>query len=218
MLRVLIVDGHHLFREGLVHVLGDMPDIRVVGSASDGEAALRQALESQPDAILIDPWMPMVGGAAVLERLREDCPGSRLLVLTVSEADDELLLALRCGVQAYLLKSVTSQELLAAIQQVCAGGVALTPTMTARLAAEYVQLAERFQLAEVSTGESLTGREREILRWVADGCTNKEIGAELKLSPHTVKAHLRSILDKLGLRRRAEAAAWAVQHGIDRMD
>jgi two-component system, NarL family, nitrate/nitrite response regulator NarL len=215
MLRVLIVDGHYLFREGLMHVLGDMPGISVVGGASDGEDASRLARESQPDAILIDPWMPMMGGAAVLKRLRETCPDARLLVLTVSEADGELLLALRCGVQAYLLKSVTSQELLAAIQQVCAGGVALTPAMTARLAAEYMHLSERFHMADAFSGESLTGREREILRWVVRGCSNKEIGAELKLSPHTVKAHLRSILDKLGLHRRAEAAAWAVQHGID---
>ena len=218
MLRIMVVDEHHLFREGLAHVLAGAPDIEVVASVGDPAAALTQAAGYQPDAIIIDPWTPQMGGVDTVVRLHAACPAASLLVLTAMDAETDFLAALRAGAQAYLLKNSTSQELLLALQQVNQGGVVLGPWLTARLAAEYARLAGRLQDLDATNAVSLSGREREILQWVARGYSNKEIGVKLELSPHTVKAHLRSILDKLGLRRRSEAAAWAARHDLFPVD
>ena len=218
MLRIMVVDEHHLFREGLAHVLAGAPDIEVVASVGDPAAALTQATGYQPDAIIIDPWTPQMGGVDTVVRLHAACPAASLLILTAMDAETDFLAALRAGAQAYLLKNSTSQELLLALQQVNQGGVVLGPWLTARLAAEYARLAGRLQDLDATNAVSLSGREREILQWVARGYSNKEIGVKLELSPHTVKAHLRSILDKLGLRRRSEAAAWAARHDLFPVD
>ena len=207
-IRVLVVDDHHLFREGLVRLLQEAPDIQVVGSAASGEEALA-LLDNGilPDVVLLDLNMPGLGGLNTLGRITAHHPDLPVLVLTVSEAGDDLVAAIRAGARGYLLKRATSAEVLDAIRRAHRGEAVLAPEM------------ERIRQGEVQGGRSpalarLTPREQEVLRLVAAGLSNKEIAARLYLSPHTVKAHLRNILDKLGLQSRAEAAAWAVRHGL----
>ncbi len=211
MIRVVLVDDHHLFREALSRLLADVPDIHVLAGYSRGEDLLTQVQALQPDVVLMDVSMPGLGGVETTRRLHQLYPAARIVMLTVSEQEEDLFAAIRAGARGYILKNSTGSELIETIRRVYAGEVVLTPPMTAKL-------VEAFAGAAVaplrSQEEPLTAREQEILRWVARGLSNKEIGAMIGLSPHTVKAHLRSILDKLHLRSRAEAAAWAVSHDL----
>jgi DNA-binding NarL/FixJ family response regulator len=209
-MRILVADAHHLFREGLIHVLKEAPEIIVVGSASNGDTTLRQAMALQPDLILIDPGMPDANSLDVLQKLMHDLPRCKTLVLAVSAQRDDLLAALRAGVRGYLLKSTTSHELIDAIYNVQAGGVVLGPDQAASLVDEFLRLSSLF----VQAGdEHLSRREREVLQFIGQGLSNKETAAQMGLSPHTVKSHLRSLMEKLKLHRRSEVAAWAVRHG-----
>lgn len=214
MIRVVIVDDHHLFREGLTRLLNEAPDIRVVAGYSSGEEALASIGEPPPDVVLMDVHMPGMGGVEATRRLRLAHPRLQVLMLTVSEQEEDLFAAIRAGARGYLLKNATSAELLEAIRQVHAGGAVIAPRLAVRLLDELAAVRPTGSLPTDSGQEALSEREREILQWVAKGFSNKEIGAALGLSPHTVKAHLRTILDKLHLRSRAEAAAWAASHGL----
>lgn len=214
MIRVVIVDDHHLFREGLTRLLNEAPDIRVVAGYSSGEEALASIGEPPPDVVLMDVHMPGMGGVEATRRLRLAHPRLQVLMLTVSEQEEDLFAAIRAGARGYLLKNATGAELLEAIRQVHAGGAVIAPRLAVRLLDELAAVRPTGSLPTDSGQEALSEREREILQWVAKGFSNKEIGAALGLSPHTVKAHLRTILDKLHLRSRAEAAAWAASHGL----
>lgn len=217
MIRIAVVDDHHLFREGLTRLLNEAPDIRVVAGYSSGEEALASIGEPPPDVVLMDVHMPGMGGVEATRRLRRAYPRLQVLMLTVSEQEEDLFAAIRAGARGYLLKNATGAELLEAIRQVHAGGAVITPRLAVRLLDELA--ATRPAVPPPGPGqEALSEREREILQWVAKGFSNKEIGAALGLSPHTVKAHLRTILDKLHLRSRAEAAAWAAEHGLTLSD
>ena len=211
MIRVLIADDHHLFREGLTRILDDENDIEVVASLRSGEEALAAVGGYQPDVVVLDVNMPGMGGIEAARRLRERYPDMGILMLTVSEDRETLFAAVQAGVRGYLLKSSTSSELVDAIYRVHRGEAAISPAMSAKLLDEFVALSQgQRQRPE----DVLTERERAILRYVASGMSNKEIGLALSISPHTVKAHLRHILDKLGLRSRTQAAAWAERHGL----
>jgi len=211
MIRVLIADDHHLFREGLTRILDDEDDIEVVASLRSGEEALAAIDSYRPDVVVLDVNMPGIGGIETARRLRERYPDLGILMLTVSEDRETLFNAVQAGVRGYLLKSSTSDELVDAIYRVNRGEAAISPAMSAKLLDEFVALSrgQRQRPEDV-----LTERERAILRYVASGMSNKEIGLALSISPHTVKAHLRHILDKLGLRSRTQAAAWAERHGL----
>lgn len=213
MIKVLIVDDHHLFREGLARVLADVPGLQVVASLSCGEEAVAQVKELQPDVVLMDVNMPGMGGVEATRWIRFHHPQAQVLMLTVSEQEQDLFAAIRAGARGYLLKSATSAELIEAVRRLQAGEAIIAPLMAAKLLDEFAAMpaAPREVGAEAA---ALSEREREILQLVARGMSNKEIGAALNLSPHTVKAHLRAILDKLHLRSRAEAAAWAAAHGL----
>lgn len=212
MIRILIADDHQLFREGLARVLNDASDVKVVATLSNGEDAVARAAELQPDVILMDVNMPGMGGLEATRQLRARHPAIKIIMLTISEREGDLFEAIRAGARGYLLKSATSDELGEAIRHIHAGEAIIAPAMAAKLLDEFA--ASPASREKAPRGEGLTDRERDILQRVARGLSNKEIGAELALSPHTVKAHLRSILDKLHLRSRAEAAAWAAQSGL----
>ena len=214
MIRIAIADDHHLFREGLVRILNDMDGLHVVANAGSGEELLVAAAKTTPDLVLMDVNMPGMGGLEAARRLRQAYPNLPILMLTVSEREDDLFAAIRAGARGYLLKNSTSAELADAIQRVHAGEAVVSPAMAIKLLNEFAAPRSSASAAEP---DELTEREREVLQFVARGLSNKEIAAALSLSPHTIKAHLGSILDKLHLRSRAEAAAWAVRAGLSGM-
>lgn len=215
MIRVLLVDDHSLFREGLARILSDAPEIQIVAGVSSGEEAFAQISGLKPDLLLMDVNMPGWGGVETARRVHHAFPELRVLMLTVSEREGDLFDAIRAGARGYMLKNARSAELTDAIQRVHAGEAIIAPVMAAKLLDEFAAQSAAKSVPAGWDGEAeLSERERQVLTMVAQGMSNKEIGAALALSPHTVKAHLRTILDKLHLRSRAEAAAWAVRRGI----
>jgi two-component system NarL family response regulator len=210
MTRILIADDHHLFRDGLARILNDLPQITVVACVENGDEAIRKAEELKPDVILMDVNMPHTGGVEATRQIHARQPEIKIVMLTISEREEDLFEAIRAGARGYLLKSATSRELAEAIQHVQAGEAMIAPAMAVKLVDVFA--ATHTPTRADDTAACLTGREHEVLALVAQGLSNKEIGAQLSLSPHTVKAHLRTILDKLHLRSRTEAAAWAARH------
>ncbi len=206
LIRVLIADDHTVLRHGLRLILEGAEGIIVVGEAADGAAAVAQAQALRPDVVLMDVNMPRLDGVEATRRIRATLPQVRVLVLTISDKDRDLLGAVRAGARGYLLKSAESQEVLEAIRRVAAGEAILPPSLTARLLDELV--------APTPASPPLTAREREVLALIAEGLANKEIAARLHISENTVKTHVRHILEKLGLRSRAEAAVYAVREGL----
>jgi len=206
-LRILIADDHTLFRRGLVSLLNETGDMIVVGEASNGVDAARLAAEVRPDAILMDVNMPGGGGVEAVRRLRDVLPDAPVIMLTVSEQDDDLLGAIRAGARGYLLKNAESDELFGAIRSIVSGQAVLTSALTLRLF-DYIT-----RTPSVSSGSPLTTREAEILRLIADGNTNREIAVQLHLSENTIKTHVARILEKLETSSRAEAVALARARG-----
>jgi two-component system NarL family response regulator len=211
MIDILVVDDHHLFREGLVRVLKDHPQFQVIASLQSGEEAIAWLKKQPVDVVLMDVNMPGLGGVETTRQIHTGYPQVNILMLTISESESDLFASIRAGAHGYLLKSVTSKELVEAIQNIAAGEAAISPSMAKKLFNEF-SADTSHQARRPSPQGELTSREFEILQLVAHGLSNKEIGTQLTLSPHTVKAHLRSILDKLHLRSRAEAAAWAAKN------
>jgi DNA-binding NarL/FixJ family response regulator len=215
MIKVLIADDHHLFRDGITRLLQDAPGIELAGSATNGEQAVELARQKRPDVILMDVNMPGMGGLEATRRIHAAQPDTQILMLTISEQSEDLFEAIRLGARGYLLKNVSTQELLAAIRQVSSGEAPIAPRMAGKLVDAFATMPmERPAEHLAEKIEILTEREVDVLRLVARGLSNKEIGSLLSISPLTVKSHLRSILDKLSLRGRVEAAAWAIRHGL----
>ncbi len=210
MISVLIADDHAVLRHGLRLILQSAADLRVVGEAVDGPDAVAQAIALRPDVVLMDLDMPGLTGIEATQRIRTACPTTRVLILTVSERKADFIGAIRAGARGYLLKSMESQQVLDAIRQVAAGEAVLPPKLAARLLDE---LAEPPPTA-VAPAEELSERELDVLHLLVKGQGNKEIAASLNISENTVKTHVRSILAKLGVRSRTEAAAYAVRDGL----
>jgi DNA-binding NarL/FixJ family response regulator len=210
-IRVLVIDDFPLVREGLAAALAIDPGFEVLGQGSDAEEGLRMARELRPDVVLLDLRMPEGGGIALLERLREELPETRALVVTASEKAETLLDAVAAGAAGYVTKRVSARELRHAVVTVYSGGSIITPTLAGHLLREYSQ---------VSRGEPLHvrpllgQREQEVLKLVAQGGTDREVGTRLYISPRTVQNHLARIREKTGLRRRSELAAWAAEHSL----
>ena len=208
-IRVLVIDDFPLVREGLSAALKSDPGIDVVGQADNGRAGLELAHELRPDVIITDMRMPEFGGMMLLERLAAELPQIRTLVVTASEKAETLLDAVAAGASGYLTKQTGRQELCQAVITVAGGGSIITPTLAGHLLREYSQASK----GEAPSARPLLGsREHEVLRLVAQGLTDKEIGAKLYISPRTVQNHLTRVREKTGLRRRSELTRWAVEH------
>jgi DNA-binding NarL/FixJ family response regulator len=210
LLHVVIVDDHPLFREGVAATLAAQPGIAVVGEGASADEAVRLAGELLPDVILLDVSMPG-GGLAAARRIAEAAPVVKVVMLTVSEAEEDVTAALRAGARAYVLKGVSARELVAVLRAVAAGDVYVTPS----LAASLLHGGGGRAAAGPAGGDlldDLTARERQILEGVAAGDSNKEIAHQFGLSEKTVKHHMTNILQKLQVRNRVEAALLAQAH------
>jgi two-component system NarL family response regulator len=210
---VLIVDDHALFRRGLELVLAAEPDLDVVGEAGDGVEAIERATELTPDVVLMDVRMPGVGGIEATRRIRNAHPSTKVVMLTVSEDEEDLFAAIRAGATGYLLKEVSIDEVADAVRAVARGQALVTPSMASKLLGEFNALSRRVD-AQHGSAPRLTDREVEVLKLVAKGMTNKDIAAELVIAENTVKNHVRNILEKLGLKSRMEAAIHAVREKL----
>ncbi|MGN6754253.1 MAG: response regulator [Intrasporangium sp.] len=216
-IRVLIVDDHALYRRGLQTILGTEDGIEVVGEAADGIEAVEQAEETLPDVILMDVSMPRRGGIEACRAIRQRVPSARILMLTSSDDESHLFEAVRAGAHGYLLKDVPPEEVAAGIRGLHHGHALVSPMMAAKLLNEFAHLSEHEHLAAPTPGlevPRLTKRELDILKLVAQGRLNREIGGELYISENTVRNHIRNILDKLQMHSRMEAAMYAVRQRL----
>lgn len=211
-IRLLLVDDHALFRKGLASMLRDQLDFEVVAEAQDGQEALAKAKELMPDVILMDIYMPGCDGLEATRRIKEALPYVKIVILTVSEEDQNLFSAIQSGAQGYLLKKIEPGELFEMLRGVVKGEAPISRATGAKILNEFARQVKRGR--EEDKGEKLSPREREVLELLTKGSTNKEIAAALGISDNTVKNHLRNILDKLHLKNRVQAAAFALQKAL----
>lgn len=207
LIRIVLVDDHPLFREGVAHTLNAANGFEVVGQGASADEALELARELLPDLILLDVDMPG-DGISVVPAIGASCPVTKIVMLTVSAADDDVLRALKAGAHGYVLKGVSSRELVEILKTVVSGEVWVTPQLAASLLMEMTGRTRAQPPAEDPLSE-LTWREREILQLVAAGKSNKEAGLELHLTEKTVKHYMTNILQKLQVRNRVEASILA---------
>jgi NarL family two-component system response regulator LiaR len=209
-IRVLLTDDHAIVRKGISALLATERDIQVVGEACDGQEAVVQAEALRPDVILMDLVMPKLDGIEAISQIMAKLPSTRILVLTSFAADEKVFPAIRAGALGYLLKDSAPEELVGAIRQVHRGEPSLEPSIARKVLLELSHPPTEKTL----TVDPLTQRELEILRLVAQGCSNKEIALKLVLSELTVRTHVSNILGKLHLASRTQAALYALQKGI----
>jgi DNA-binding NarL/FixJ family response regulator len=212
-MKLLIVDDHILFREGLAAIIGSEPDIEVAGLAGCVEEAVGMAKSIRPDMILMDFGLPDGTGANATRAILDVLPDTKIIFLTVFEDDENLFAAIRSGAKGYLLKNMRPAKLVAALRSVYQGESALSRTMTLRLMEELSRTKESGRAGD-STLAKLTNRELEVLQEITGGATNQEISKHLFLSENTVKHHIHAILDKLNVSDRREASLYARQHGL----
>lgn len=213
-IRVLLVDDQALFREALHTLLSTWVDIVVVGEAADGQEALAVAADQKPDVVLMDMRMPGMDGVTAIRHLRKSQPDCRAIVLTTFDDDEYVFDGLRAGAVGYLLKDVSSDKLEEAIRAAARGETFLQPSVAAKVVAEFARLEPDQRPDGEQLVEPLSDRELEILRLVADGLSNREIANELVIAEGTVKNHVTSILGKLGVRDRTQAALRARDLGL----
>ncbi len=212
--RILIVDDQELFREGLHTLLSMQPDLQVVGEARNGEEALRLAGELNPDVVLMDLHMPVLNGVAATRHLKSTRPEIKVIVLTTFDDDEDVFEGLRAGAIGYLLKDVASEKLVEAIRAVARGAAFLQPSIAGKVIAEFARLSPYLPPQAQPLVEPLSERELDILRLLSQGASNKEIADDLVITVGTVKNHVTSILAKLGVRDRTQAALKAKELGI----
>lgn len=209
--RAIIADDHEFTRVGLRTMLEDEPGIELVGEATDGAEALALCRALQPDLALLDIRMPNADGLAAARAIRAACPDTRVMIVTMHENPDYLVEALKAGVVGYVLKDSSRRTFLTAVRQVLRGETFVNGSVTVQL---LQRLAAEAQPAQAQAYEPLTAREKDVLRLVAAGHTNRAIGAELAISLGTVKAHVEHIIAKLGVSDRTQAAVRAVELGL----
>lgn len=213
-IRVLLVDDHTLFREGLAGILNTQPDFQVVGEASDGLEAVVKARELMPDLILMDIGMPGVDGLEATRRIKQELPATAIVMLTVRDEEEKLFGAIKNGAQGYLLKSIRSHEMLRLLRGAVRGEAAITPALAGRMLEEFRRMSRVLPPQAREGPVTLTHREQEVLSLVAEGQTDKEVADALHISLHTVKSHMRNILAKLHVSNRYQAARYARDRGV----
>lgn len=204
-IRILLADDHPVVRDGLAAMLGTQPDFAVVGEAGTGAEAVAEAARLRPDVVLMDLEMPALDGIEAIRQLRAHDPAVQVVVLTAFDTDERIVGALQAGAQGYLLKGAPRAEIFAAIRTVHAGGALIPPVVASKLLR---------QVRATEHPDALTPRETEVLRLVAAGHPNKDIAQRLSISERTVKFHVSSLLAKLGVKNRTQAARLARERGV----
>ncbi len=214
MIRVLIVDDQRLMRQGLRTLLELEPDMEITGEAEDGLAALEQYEKEQPDVVLMDIRMPRLDGVEATRRLLARWPNGRVIILTTFDDDQSVFEGLRAGALGYLLKDVSGSELAEAIRTVAGGGALIEPSVARKVLAEFTRLAPEGMASTERLPDPLSEREVEVLRLMAQGANNRQIAAQLFLAEGTVKNYVSTILDKLGVEDRFQAARRGRELGL----
>jgi DNA-binding NarL/FixJ family response regulator len=205
LIQIMVVDDHHIVRQGLVALIGTLSDMKVVAEAADGAEAVELYRKHRPAVTLMDLRLPNMNGVDAITKIRQEFSDARIIVLTTFDGDEDIYRALQAGAKGYLLKGMNADELTDAIRIVHAGKSRIPAVVAERL-------------AERMGGPSLTGRELDVLKRIVGGRSNKEIASDLFISEATVKTHINSILSKLGVSDRTQAATTALQRGIVHLD
>ena len=200
-IRILVVDDHHVVRQGLVALINSVEDMEVIAEAPDGRKGVDLHREHRPDVTIMDLRLPVLGGVDAIQEIRRASPHARVIVLSTFDGDENIYRALQAGARGYLLKDMFGDELMEAIRAVHAGKTRIPPVVAQRL-------------AERMNGSELTTRELDVLRLIVAGKSNKEIGNELHISEATVKTHINNLLGKMGVSDRTQAATTAIQRGL----
>ncbi|MFM9608589.1 response regulator [Streptomyces niveiscabiei] len=211
--RVLVADDQTIVREGIVTLLGLLPEVEVVGAAVDGEDAVRLVAELAPDVVLMDLRMPRCDGVEATRRIRDEYPGTQVVVLTTFADDESLFPALKAGARGYLTKDAGGDEIVRAVYSVLSGDAGLSPSIQRRLL-ERLSEPEPEPVEPAGPPDGLTLRESEVLILIADGLSNQEISRRLHVSTTTVKTHINNLFAKTGLKDRAQAVSYAYRKGL----
>lgn len=213
LIKLLIVDDHVVVRSGLMMLLNGKHTIEVIGEASEGDEAIKKALELRPDVVLMDLSMPHgKDGLTATQELHELAPEISILILTMHDDEEYLFRAIHAGASGYILKNAPHEELLAAISSVASGNAYLNPNATRSLMSGYLDRVKNGDSS--NTFELLSDREKEVLEWIAKGYSNKDIASHLVISVKTVESHKSNLMDKLGLKSRPELVKYAMKKGL----
>ncbi|WP_330337386.1 response regulator transcription factor [Streptomyces sp. NBC_00557] len=214
--RVVVADDQTVVREGIVMLLGLLPGVEVVGAAGDGEEAVRLVAELAPDVVLMDLRMPRCDGVEATRRIREQYPGTQVVVLTTYADDESLFPALHAGARGYLTKDAGGDEIVRAVESVLSGDAGLSPSVQRRLLERLSRSEPGPPVTAEAPPDGLTARETEVLTLIAEGLSNQEIARKLHVSTATVKTHINNLFSKTGLKDRAQAVRYAYSKGLVR--